>query len=348
MLTRQRCRTVLIAGLAVPALVAGFTASSSSALTTHAVEPTASSECPTAAEAQDGVLLQDEAEGGTDVIECDLVGMKIAVLDAEGSPTVEVSPPGEGLSLSLYAETGEPLELFVGTEPDGQLSYDGDPGGGPGFEAPGAPSACDDTAGNPASGGPLGNNETFEIKVTTFPNYLNEANSRAAIEAGIRAWPTQYNDCGMPDLISKTVNDGGGTTAASSVVAAGCTVANNDSVSVFSFGVIYEVPDQGIPLGVTCRHVLYSSFGPYSDGGDVKFNATYPWTNTPNATSCSGDIDLQSVATHEAGHWFGVGHVSPYTHPNLTMRGGGVTAVLCRSALRTLGRGDVLSMREVS
>ena len=39
---------------------------------------------------------------------------------------------------------------------------------------------------------------------------------------------------------------------------------------------------------------------------DVFFNAAFAWSTAPNGEP--GRYDVQSIATHEAGHFFGLGH----------------------------------------
>lgn len=75
---------------------------------------------------------------------------------------------------------------------------------------------------------------------------------------------------------------------------------------------------------------------------DVRFNTTNYIFYYTEPSSCSGKYDLRSVAVHEFGHSFGMGHVSEESHGNLTMS---KKIAACNNSARTLGKGDVLSLR---
>jgi hypothetical protein len=57
-----------------------------------------------------------------------------------------------------------------------------------------------------------------------------------------------------------------------------------------------------------------------------------------------GGFDIASVATHEFGHTFGLGHPSG-NHPSLTMNA--YSAGTCQSSKRSLGRGDVIGLGRI-
>lgn len=298
--------------------------------------------CPSATEVADGFVAVEEVPEGTDVVMCDLVGIRIEVpgsepaTSAETPAAVQIPSVGEGIEMAGYSPDGTSVEFSVVVENDGNLTYKEAGAGAGGGEDP-----CTDEANNQLGGGYLNNNETFNIKTTTIPGYLNEDKTRESIVSGIRAWPQLFNDCDLADNVDVTVVDGGGSTDGSSANASGCDSANNNSTSVFTFG---SLP--GNLVGLTCRHIIYTAAGNYSDGGDVRLHTYWAWTNEPDRADCQ-ELDIQSIATHEAGHWWGAAHVDDANHPRLTMRDGGIEAVACRSALRTLGKGDVLSMRAI-
>ncbi len=299
--------------------------------------------CPSSSETSDGVVTTDEVVDGVDAVACDLIGLELrppAPQDANGElPTIEIPPPGEGVEMSLFAlEAEDDVSYYVGVNLDGELEL-----GAPEKEVAVGSGACEDGAYNLLTY-PMNLNETFNIKVATFPNYVNEADTRASIVDGLRAWPRVHNDCDMTDNVNATAEDGGGSDAVSSVGPGGCNQVGNDQLSLITFG--------GLPnnlLGGTCRHIVYSHIGNYSDGGDLRLNSVdWEWTNRPNRENCV-ELDIQSVVAHEAGHWWGIGHVGASAHPNLTMRDSAGTnggPFRCNDKMRTLGKGDVLGMRD--
>lgn len=114
-----------------------------------------------------------------------------------------------------------------------------------------------------------------------------------------------------------------------------------DGDSVVDFGNIDDNGDP--PLAIECT---WSVPAPFADNNiiesDIRFDTTDHdfFYNLPSG--CSGKYDLRGVAVHEFGHSFGMGHVSESSHANLTMS---TQLSPCNTSQRTLGKGDVLSLR---
>jgi hypothetical protein len=67
----------------------------------------------------------------------------------------------------------------------------------------------------------------------------------------------------------------------------------------------------------------------------MKLNkAGFNWTAT---NTCNNEADVENVATHEFGHWFGLGDLDAGL--DLTMYGG---APRCETKKRSLGIGDLI------
>lgn len=146
----------------------------------------------------------------------------------------------------------------------------------------------------------------------------------------------------MADQVSATGSYEGDTNRRADVNAAGDCAGffDDDNVNVVDFG---DLPS-GL-VGKACW--WYVSQPGYNDllNADIRLNrADHDWTVYPNAPNCSGDYDIESVMTHERGHTYGLGHVSEAEHGRLTMS---PKLTPCSDAPRTLGRGDVLGLREL-
>src|SRR5262249_7249140 len=76
---------------------------------------------------------------------------------------------------------------------------------------------------------------------------------------------------------------------------------------------------------------------------DILFKSDQKWlTTTYVPGGCIDALDLESVATHEMGHVFGLNHPGT-AHPSQTMQPGGP----CDKSKVTLGLGDVTGLRRL-
>ncbi len=82
---------------------------------------------------------------------------------------------------------------------------------------------------------------------------------------------------------------------------------------------------------------------------DTVFNKNLPWVvNDPSLGDCGGNpssYDIQNVATHEFGHWVGLGDLYASVDSGLTMYGYGALGELKKSSL---GAGDILGVTTVA
>lgn len=135
---------------------------------------------------------------------------------------------------------------------------------------------------------------TYRVDVSRIDDDLNAAQVLQAIQSAAAAWMAQ----GAPPLIF------GGTVTGASVV--------GDGVNTISFG--------DTRLDVLSIATMLVSGGQVVEA-DITFDRGSKWSTNPGATGdCGGEsnkFDLQSVATHEFGHWVGAHHTptdSAYDH----------------------------------
>jgi hypothetical protein len=91
----------------------------------------------------------------------------------------------------------------------------------------------------------------------------------------------------------------------------------------------------GVPLALTTTYASDQT-GAIVEA-DIVFNTSYAFASMPTVpASCSGVFDIGAVATHEAGHFFGLGE--DYADATSTMY---VTTAPCDPHKRVLGAGDI-------
>jgi hypothetical protein len=200
--------------------------------------------------------------------------------------------------------------------------------------ASGSPGPCSDKA---HSVGAFTWTERFEwtFKGASTPSNVNVDNAETRLKRAAVNITRSDNSCGMADAVSAKQLYLGRAPIAASVNAAGACKAA-DGKNAVSFG---DLP-AGV-LGVACVRFV----GAVAIEGDIKLNKADHAFTANIASSCKSRFSIEAVATHEFGHIFGLGHVSESAHGNLTMS----TAINgpCQNAEATLGRGDVLALRQL-
>ncbi len=139
------------------------------------------------------------------------------------------------------------------------------------------------------------------------------------------------------------------------------TWTNADSAQIFSYGGVTRVRTQkfdgknviawkGIESGaIAITYLWYATDTGKLIEADTIFNKNLPWiVNNPSLGDCAGDpssYDIQNVATHEFGHWAGLGDLYTGFDSELTMYGYGALGELKKA---TLGAGDILGVNIVA
>ncbi|MFE6166197.1 matrixin family metalloprotease [Streptomyces sp. NPDC056486] len=148
------------------------------------------------------------------------------------------------------------------------------------------------------------------------------------------------NVCGYNDGVDAWSKYKGTTTYEADINTSGkCT--DRDGKSTWDAG---NLPSG--TLAVTCSFSASLPPGMKDDltEADVRFNTQdYNFTNNPTS-SCRNKFDIRSVGTHEAGHAFGLGHVTGRDHENLTMQ---PYVGSCETQSRSLGKGDILGLKKI-
>jgi hypothetical protein len=281
----------------------------------------------------DGTLDARDLPRTVNLTDCDISGRRVS----DGSLSVVVPPPGFGAGAESY---GVDSDIFaVETSQDGIVTflYEGSEGDQTAGDGTGPP-ACEDTAYN-LEGHEEDDLFQWYFNADSTPGEITKAEAESALRAGIINITHSENNCGMGDNVSATSNYLGRTNRTADMDSEGgcATMFGRDQVSVVDFGNHQKV-------GKACWWYVPLVGTDELLEGDFRLNkADYDWTVSPG-TGCSNDYDVESVATHEWGHIFGMAHVAEDGHANLTMS---TQVSPCTSGQRTLGRGDVLGLRQI-
>lgn len=288
------------------------------------------------------VLTLEEVPEGVSVVDCGVVGREVT----NGHLTLTIPSPGHGVwQDNDYPDGAKSFAVVVGS--DGSVEYPET------AEAPGSllgASACSQNGYNLED---AVMDETWEwwLGDGVRPAGLTTDQTEAAVRDFLNNVTLAFNDCGLADNISVTLEYNGVTAHESdfhvedgqSRCGDGSIVNPTDDTDTIDFG---NLDDNGSPpLAATCKWTFPAPGSPNNIlEADVRFNTTdYSWTNTGGSSSCQGKFDLRHVGTHEAGHVFGLKHVSATTDSVLTMRKGSTPCTIWK---RTLGLGDVRGLEQ--
>jgi hypothetical protein len=289
-----------------------------------------------------GALTVDDLPAGSSVVDCAAVGRLVT---HEGAG-VTVPEPGMKVTVDALSVDGSRHGFTLEVAEDGRVSYDlaADAGSAehthaaaPAAAARAARAACADSAYAVADHKEYGTYDWW-LGDGPLPGNLSPADARRAFEAAIGTITGTRNDCGYGDAVGARSKYHSQTYREADVDnQARCTA--RDGVSVWDAGDLSSAV-----VATTCSWSRAMSSGPdWLKEADVRFNTSdYVFTNNPTQ-DCANAYDIRSVATHEAGHIFGLAHVGP-GHEGQTMF---TNSFACSTGARTLGRGDVLGLQRI-
>ena len=273
----------------------------------------------------------------------------VVEVPAAGFRMVGFALADDGSSAQLAVTTGSDGRVFVDDSPDHALSGSGSPSANEYAPCSTEASIFLTFSNYGADGfdGVSGDHNLwwyFRSGSTPVRTGFTEADAIAAIKRGASNMTTAYNDCGMPDQVSATQTYGGATTASSNVTSSGCAFPNTyptrDEDSIVEFGLL----DSGV--AVECS--TYRESDGRIIAADIRFKKWAGWSTATSGSDCVNNYDVEGVATHEFGHAFGLAHPSEDTrYGKMTMYGTAIYAVNCRTAARSLARGDVLGLESM-
>lgn len=326
-----------------------------------------------------GELSVEELPAGSSVIECNAVGRMVA----HDNTGVTVPQPGRAVAVSSLTANGEHQGFTLAVAKDGTVSYNLGTADSPSAGGVDTPEDLSDAVTTPedqteeADGdnadesdapqegeAPVLTDEDFHataasacwddaykytgwMEYGTYNWYIGDGGMPGGLTRTQAMWAFQNsinnvtapNVCGYNDGVKAREDYKGRTTYEADINASGkCT--DRDGKSTWDAGNL----NSGV-LAITCS-TFQSMPGLKHDlrEADVRFNThDFNFTNSPTS-SCRNKYDIKSVGTHEAGHVFGLDHVTGESHTNLTMT---PYSSPCETHPRTLGKGDILGLRKL-
>jgi Matrixin len=167
----------------------------------------------------------------------------------------------------------------------------------------------------------------WSYKSATTPSYLTTSGVVTILKRAFGNITGERNDCGRGDTVSAT-SSYLGTTSHGIGVTSGGACGTADGNNTLGFG---SLPSGYLAL--TCIR----SIGTQIVEIDTKFSTNVHWSLS--LSGCFNSFMLESVATHEMGHAYGMAHVGETYHGRLTMS----TYIdgTCENQESTLGLGDM-------
>lgn len=280
----------------------------------------ATAQADTGCDLPPGVLEITDLPEGESVQDCDAVGRTVELTE---DLVLEVPEVGTGIHMTHEYVDSPPEDFGILVEPDGTIDYESASHPAEISDDPEEDhlSAVDSTSGSGSAacsdGAYTDKDEKQYYQWLWYlgdgkrPDGMSTDTVVSRLKDAVNNITDSYNDCDYSDQVSASASYQGIASQESQI-----TTANGDS-SCDSKGDSRSVVDFGNldgngnpPLATECT---WSSTKVGSNNSitssDIRFNTSnFDWTNT--TSGCSNKFDLESVATHEFGHSFGLGHVS--------------------------------------
>lgn len=258
---------------------------------------------------------------------------------------VVVPERGFGVGAEVLLADGSFQSVEVFTDSDGKVKFkhwgddkkqkDDEAGSTEGGSLPPIGSPCTDGAYDRHIG-KWNSTFTWYFNAGSTPSNLNVNDTEVALKQSVSNITSARNDCGRGDFIDATQSYGGRTTNGTDIGSDNscpATYAGTDQVNSVSFGDLTSEK-----VGYACWWYNASNV---MLGADYKLNKIeHGWYTSHSGDPCNNEFSVEAVATHEAGHVFGLSHVAEDTHSSLTMSP--IINGRCQNGEATLGLGDML------
>jgi hypothetical protein len=240
-----------------------------------------------------------------------------------------VPPPGTGVWGAALRADGEPVILGVETGLDGSVVIHRGPAVSSEVDGPAgrARGACGDGAYS-LSGDDWSKSYKWSFNRSSTPSEVDKDRATTAVRDAVENITRADNDCGMGDKVGAT-QDYLGSTNDGANIGSNSTCKSSNGESAVGFGNLLASD-----LAFSC---WWTRNGAIIEG-DIRLNKTeFSWVVQIGDT-CVIKFSVEAVVTHEAGHIFGLSHVSEASHGDLTMS---TVLMACQSSEKTLGLGDL-------
>ncbi len=177
--------------------------------------------------------------------------------------------------------------------------------------------------------------EEYEVNIASTPNYLRRTATLADFVASHEAWETPFTtDCSRPRKRAKYEADFGGLTRRNASLVASLQADGVNAVAFQSLaGTVCDGAAACVVLSFERNRILEADLALEQDLTRYGFQDFWTTGDTTEFDATGGSWAVSDVATHEFGHFAGLGHVEE--SPALTMY------PFIHDGAQTLGLGDM-------